>query len=191
MKIDYIKVWQDQSALQGRPSTAPRGADFFSGTDGNDVIQGVWTAPNHYGGPRRRPYLGGNGNDRLPGGQGKRHMIDGGVGADAMVGGAAATSSSWTTTGDTILELAGYGFRTVKTLGPHPTGLAGPLEAMMYTGSGNFSGTGNSLDNRMESGGGNDTLLGGAATTQPARWRRADKLNSGIGDRTHCRRCWQ
>ena len=180
MKIDYIKVWQDQSALTGKSIDGTAGADFFSGTDGNDVIQGLDGSDTIMGGRGDDLILGGNGNDRLLGGQGN-DTIDGGAGGDAMVGGAGDDTFIVDNTGDTILELAGYGIDTVKTsLASY--GLAGPLEAMIYTGSGNFSGTGNSLDNRMESGAGNDTLLGGAGNDTLLGGAGADKLNSGIGD---------
>ena len=98
-----------------------------------------------------------------------------------MVGGAGDDTFIVDNTGDTILELAGYGFDTVKTsLASY--GLAGPLEAMIYTGSGISPGPAIRSTTawraaramtRSSAARGNDTLLGGAG---------ADKLNSGIGD---------
>jgi Ca2+-binding RTX toxin-like protein len=74
--------------------------------------------------------------------------------------------------GDSITELVGAGVDTVRTalstysLGTH-------LDNLTYTGSGNFTGTGNSLANVINGGGGNDTLSGGLNN---------DTMYGGAGD---------
>ena len=70
--------------------------------------------------------------------------------------------------GDVVTENAGEGTDTVNTaLGSYSLaasaadpGLAN-VENLTYTGAGNFTGTGNDLNNDINGGGGNDTLDGG------------------------------
>ena len=51
--------------------------------------------------------------------------------------------------------------------------LAINVENLTYTGSGNFAGTGNALDNVIKGGGGNDTLNGGTGS---------DTMKGGAGN---------
>ncbi len=96
------------------------------------------------------------GNDVLNGAAGN-DTIDGGSGADAMQGGEGADSFFVDNAGDRVNELFGQSFDTVRT--GFADMLAANVEnlALLYTG--NASGTGNGLDNRIV---GNDVLNGRA-----------------------------
>ncbi|MFZ6050358.1 calcium-binding protein, partial [Pseudomonas sp. CR3202] len=62
---------------------------------------------------------------------------------------------------DGVNELAGGGRDTVSTSLASYT-LGANLESLFFGGSGNFTGTGNELDNILVGGAGNDVLIGGA-----------------------------
>lgn len=121
--------------------------DFIYGLGGNDTLQGL------------------AGNDTL----------DGGAGADTMIGGAGNDTYIVDNAGDVVTELAGAGTDTVLTTLNSYT-LGSNVENLVYTGAGNFVGTGNALDNSITGGAGNDTLNGGAG---------ADTLIGGTGDDTY------
>ena len=77
--------------------------------------------------------------------------------------------------GDKLVELAGQGIDTVRTSLASYT-LATNFEALVYTGSGAFTGYGNAADNTLLGGAGNDKLDGKAG---------ADTLVGGLGDDTY------
>jgi len=62
--------------------------------------------------------------------------------------------------GDVVTELAGEGIDTVNTT-LNSYALGANVENLRFTGTGNFSGTGNALNNVMVGGAGNDVLNGG------------------------------
>ncbi len=101
--------------------------------------------------------------------------LDGKEGADTMTGNGGDDIYIVDNTADVIVEAAGAGLDTVKstalayTLGNH-------VDNLVFTGTGNFSGTGNNLANRITGGDGNDMLDGGAGT---------DTLIGGKGDDTY------
>lgn len=99
------------------------------------------------------------GNDKLYGMDGD-DLLDGGKGSDSMYGGQGNDIYIVDNTGDRTYENSGEGIDTVLstlsswTLGSH-------IENLEYTGTGSFTGTGNSLDNILTGGTGNDKLTGG------------------------------
>ena len=134
---------------------------------------------------------GGGANDTLNGGAGN-DTLDGGLGADMMAGGA-GDDIYMVGTGDTVTELNGEGTDLVQTALGSCT-LGANVENLTYTGSGNFTGTGNGLNNVMKGGagadwfylqaGGNDTVLGDAGNDVilfGASLTSADKVDGGAG----------
>jgi trimeric autotransporter adhesin len=126
--------------------------------------------------------LGGNGNDNLTGGNGN-DLLDGGAGTDVMAGGLGNDTYVLDTLADVMVEAAGEGTDTVQTsiVFTLPT----HFEHLVFTGTGNLTGTGNSANNSLtgNSGanllrglGGDDVLDGGAG---------ADTLEGGTGDDTY------
>ncbi|MHC8358653.1 peroxidase family protein [Pseudomonas sp. LB3P81] len=93
---------------------------------------------------------GGVGND----------LLDGGAGADRMVGGAGNDTYIVDAAADVVVEVGGGGTDTVQTSLASYT-LGGNVENLTYTGTGNFAGNGNGLNNVITAGVGNDTLNGG------------------------------
>ncbi|WP_137181700.1 right-handed parallel beta-helix repeat-containing protein [Roseomonas sp. AR75] len=117
---------------------------------------------------------GGHGNDTLSGGSGADTLV-GGDGADSMAGGLGDDVFVLAEAGDLVLEAAGAGIDTVRTSLAAYT-LGSNVEALVFTGTGGFAGTGNSLDNALTGGDGADTLNGGSG---------ADTLTGGLGDDTY------
>ncbi|MGF7175834.1 Ca2+-binding RTX toxin-like protein [Azospirillum doebereinerae] len=104
-------------------------------------------------------------------GNGGANLLDGGLGADSMAGGAGNDVYIVDDAGDVVTELAGQGSDEVRTsLSSYLLGAN--VEALTSTGTGDFTGTGNALDNRLTGGLGNDTLSGGDG---------ADTLDGGAG----------
>ncbi|HEV8678227.1 MAG TPA: calcium-binding protein [Stellaceae bacterium] len=104
--------------------------------------------------------FGGDGNDTLIGGAGN-DWLNGGGGADALSGGGDNDTYIVDNTGDVVTEASSAGTDLVGTFLASYT-LGANVETLTFIGSGNFSGTGNSLDNVIFGGAGNDTLRGGS-----------------------------
>ena len=140
--------------------------DTLNGTAGDDNLQGL--AGND-------TLNGLAGDDLLFGGDGVDNL-NGGLGADTMEGGLGSDTYNVDNLLDSVTEtetaLAGGGTDTVRTtladyvLGPN-------VENLTFTGVGDFNGTGNALVNRIQGGGGNDSLDGGLGS---------DTLLGGAGD---------
>ncbi|MCQ1839428.1 beta strand repeat-containing protein, partial [Neorhizobium galegae] len=114
---------------------------------------------------------GGAAADRLTGAAGN-DTLDGGTGSDTLIGGAGDDTYIVDIATDVVTEAANEGSDTVQT-GLVALTLAVNVENLVYSGSGNFAGTGNVLANTITGGAGNDTLNGGAG---------ADTLIGGLGN---------
>ena len=126
--------------------------DRLIGTDGRDRILG-------YGGDDTLTALGGN------------DYLDGGTGRDRMFGGTGDDYYVVDNAGDSVFEARNAGTDTVETTHLRYT-LPDNVENLIYTGTGNFRGTGNALSNTITGGTGSDVLDGGSSN---------DALNGGIG----------
>jgi Ca2+-binding RTX toxin-like protein len=113
-------------------------------------------------------------NDTLGGGDGA-DTLDGGLGADSMAGGLGDDTYLVDSLADIVLEGLATGFDTVRTTLGALT-LANYVEALVFTGTGGFAGTGNTLANALTGGDGADTLNGATG---------ADTLTGGLGDDTY------
>jgi serralysin len=116
------------------------------------------------GGTQRDTLLGGGGNDILIGGTGAANELYGGVGDDYYI----------LQVADTVIEAAGAGTDTVDVRILSYT-LGGNIENLIFGGSGNFTGTGNSLNNLIIGGAGDDVLRGGGGN---------DSIRGGLGSDT-------
>ncbi|PWS39080.1 hypothetical protein DFH01_07525 [Falsiroseomonas bella] len=126
------------------------------------------------GGAQGDSLEGGQGGDTLSGGAGNDTLV-GGEGADSLAGGLGNDTFLVTDAGDRVLEATGGGTDTVlTTLGAHT--LAAGVEALVFIGTGDFAGTGNTSANTITGGDGADTLNGGTG---------ADTLTGGLGDDVH------
>ncbi len=129
------------------------GDDFIDGLAGNDLLYGD------------------AGDDTLVGGQGEDRLF-GGLDTDTMTGG---TGNDWyylDNINDQVIEESGEGLDKVFTTLANYT-LGASVEVLSFFGTGDFVGTGNDLDNRVVGGAGNDTLVGGPATTGSSAGRAA------------------
>ncbi|WP_449433563.1 peroxidase family protein [Pseudomonas putida] len=163
-----------QGTAAANTLTGTAGNDVLSGLGGNDTLNGLGGLDQLFGGTGNDVLNGGDDNDILNGEDGN-DTLDGGLGADAMNGGAGNDTFVVDNAGDTVTEVAGGGTDLVQTsLASYL--LANEVENLTYTGSGNFTGTGNALANTLTGGAGNDLLDGGAG---------ADRLVGGAGDDTY------
>ena len=148
------------------------GDDNLTGDAGNDTLSG---------GVGNDTLSGGAGNDTLTGDAGNDVFTDG-AGTNTMTGGLG--NDSYTVgAGDTVVELANEGEDTVFTALASYT-LTPNVENLVYTGTGNFAGTGNALANRVTGGAGNDTLSGGDGDDTLIGGAGNDSLIGGAGQDT-------
>lgn len=137
------------------------GIENLTGSAFDDLLVGDAGGNVLRGGLGSDTLLGLGGNDVLWGGGGAPNTLQGGLGDDWYV----------LEANDTVTEFAGEGYDTVEAriavynLGAH-------VERLMFTGVGNFIGTGNDLDNVLIGGAGDDVLRGRGGN---------DQLNGGAG----------
>jgi Ca2+-binding RTX toxin-like protein len=85
--------------------------------------------------------------------------IDGGAWNDTMMGGAGNDTYRVDNSWDQVWEAGNGGVDTIVTTLDSAT-LAANVENLVYAGSGDFTGSGNALDNRIAGAAGNDVLTG-------------------------------
>ncbi|MBX5133608.1 rhizobiocin [Rhizobium lentis] len=109
--------------------------------------------------------------------------LDGEAGADTLIGGAGDDTYDVDSLGDVMVEATDGGTDKIWTdLAAYSLADIANVENLSFLGSGNFTGTGNSLDNIITSGLGDDTLSGGAGNdTLDGGWG-ADTLIGGTGN---------
>ena len=159
------------------------GADTLDGGAGADTLNGGAGADTLNGGAGADTLLGQGGNDTLNGGGGVDTLtggagndrLNGGAAADIMTGGVGNDTYVVDNDGDQIIELPDEGTDTVETL-LNAYALGANVENLTFTGTGDFTGTGNDLSNAIVGGAGNDTLNGGAG---------ADAMTGGVGNDTY------
>ena len=83
--------------------------------------------------------------------------------------------------GDIVVELEDEGFDSVSTALSSFT-LAANVESLRFTGTGDFSGTGNDTDNILFGGDGDDTLLGLGGDDQLNGGAGLDTMAGGLGN---------
>jgi Ca2+-binding RTX toxin-like protein len=113
-----------------------------------------------------------------------RSTLNGGAGNDRMIGGTGNDKYVVDSTGDVVVENPGAGTDTVSTTLNSYT-LEANVENLTFTGAGNFSGTGNFLDNAITGGAGDDTLSGGNGNDRLDGGLGSDTLIGGAGDDTY------
>ena len=158
------------------------GTGSFTGT-GNDLnndMTGGASADTLSGGDGHDFLNGGGGDDTLYGEIG-HDTLNGGTGADTMAGGVDNDAYVVDNVGDVVTELSGEGVDQVMTSLNSYT-LGANVENLNFTGSGAFTGTGNSLDNIIWGSGGNDTITGGDGNDELRGSGGDDVLSGGNGD---------
>ena len=156
-----------QESVGGGNDTVYATASFVVGA-GNEIEHVILTGPSAINA------TGNEFNDDLTG-NGAKNTLDGGAGDDHMAGLGGDDTYVVDSVGDVVSEAANEGTDTVKTT-LSTYSLGDNVENLTFTGSGDFTGTGNVLANAITGGAGNDHLDGGAG---------ADKLTGGAGDDTY------
>ncbi|MGZ8353816.1 MAG: calcium-binding protein [Allosphingosinicella sp.] len=142
----------------------------ITGTGGNDTLNGTNSSDQIFG-------LGGD--DTLFG-NGGSDTLDGGTGADAMSGGTGNDTYIVDDAGDSVIENSGEGNDTVRTsLASYA--LTANVEDLRFIGAGDFTGTGNDLNNYIYGAGGDDTLSGGDGHDTLTGNGGDDSLHGGTG----------
>ncbi|WP_425339279.1 Ig-like domain-containing protein [Brevundimonas alba] len=167
-----LSTWTLQDHVENLTYTGS-GAFTGSGNALDNVITGGGEADLLDGGEGADTLIGAAGDDVLTGGAGAANVLQGGTGDDRYVVAAE---------GDTVTELADEGVDVVETTLSAWT-LQANVENLTYTGSGDFAGTGNELDNVVTGGDGSDTLNGAAGNDVLIGGAgAANVLQGGAGD---------
>src|SRR5262245_22880258 len=169
-----------------------QGTDTLNGDAGADTLDGGADADTLNGGDGNDTLNGGAANDSLNGGAGN-DTLRGEGGADTMAGNAGNDIYVVEQTNDVVNEALNAGTDTVQTsLATHT--LAANVENLTFTGTGDFTGTGNAVANLITGGAGNDTLSGlagaddlrgGAGNDSFIGGAGADRMVGGLGDDTY------
>ncbi len=146
---------------------------IINGTAGNDTLFGTAGSDQIYG----------FGGDDILNGGGGSDTLDGGIGADTMNGGTGNDTYIVDNPGDVVNENPGEGTDTVRAL-LASYALTADVEHLRFIGVGNFTGTGNALNNDIYGGAGNDTLSGGDGHDYLAGNGGDDSLYGGLGHDT-------
>ena len=129
----------------GAPGATSTPQAAVTGGGGNDPLYGSYGDDTVAGGDGNDSLHGDTGNDKLYGGA-NDDSLDGGAGADTMVGGLGNDTYVVDDALDVVTEAASGGTDSVQTLLASLT-LATNVENLTYTGSSNFTGTGNAAAN--------------------------------------------
>jgi Ca2+-binding RTX toxin-like protein len=146
----------------------PPGAPII-GTSGNDTIRGTNLA---------ELIRGEAGNDSLIG-NGGADTLDGGEGADTMAGGPGDDTYIIDRASDVVIELAGEGVDTIRTI--LNTTLQAHVENLVLTGTASISGTGNAANNHITGNAGNNRLSGAEGADTLRGEAGNDTLDGGPG----------
>ncbi|MBA4096293.1 MAG: hypothetical protein C0484_05910 [Rhodospirillum sp.] len=151
-------------------------AKVFDLSNGNNVVRLVGMALPSVS----DIHFGNNSLVRLPSGlvmngTSADDVLAGGASGDMLIGGKGNDTYTVNHTGDRPVEQGNEGTDLVKTTLASYT-LGAYVEKLSFSGSGNFSGTGNNLNNTMTGGAGNDWLNGGTGN---------DVLTGGNGSDTY------
>jgi Ca2+-binding RTX toxin-like protein len=138
--------------------------DALMGTENDDTLEGL------------------AGNDTLSGRLGN-DVLDGGSGNDVLMGQRGDDFYIIDTTADSIVEIANQGTDTIRPFFSYTLGLT--FERLGIQGSGNFTGTGNTLDNYISGNAGNNVLMGLAGNDTLMGGEGIDTLMGGSNDDTY------
>ena len=134
-------------------------ADSGNGvTESNEANNASNASPIILGNSSSNALTGTSGKD-LMFGFGGDDTLDGGAGTDTMIGGSGNDTYVVGSSSDVVKENPGEGTDTIRTSLTSYT-LGANVENLIYTGTSNFTGTGNELDNAIIGGRGNDGLTG-------------------------------
>ncbi len=146
----------------------PPGAPII-GTSANDTVRGTSLG---------ELVRGEGGNDSLTG-NGGADTLDGGDGADTMAGGISDDTYIVERASDVVIELAGEGVDTIRTI--LNTTLQDHVENLVLTGTAALSGAGNAANNHITGNAGNNRLSGAEGADTLRGEAGNDTLDGGVG----------
>jgi trimeric autotransporter adhesin len=151
------------------------------GTAGRNTLRGANGRDSIFGLKGIDTLLGLGGDDLLDGGVGA-DTLDGGRGRNTLRGGKGNDTYIVGSASDRVREQGGQGTDTVRASINYTLG--NNLENLTLTGSGNFSGSGNALDNIIIGNVGNNVLDGGAGNDTVSGGEGNDTVSGGVGNDT-------
>jgi Ca2+-binding RTX toxin-like protein len=170
--------WQNY-VLGGDIVQGGAGADTLDGGTGSDILHGHDGIDILMGGDGDDQLFGEAGEDILLGNAGD-DLLDGGTEIDVMAGGIGDDTYLVDEEDDAVTEDWDAGTDTVVTSLSSYT-LGANVENLGYAGFGNFTGTGNALDNLLMGGEGDDTLAGEDGDDSFQSSAGADVIDGGDG----------
>jgi Ca2+-binding RTX toxin-like protein len=178
--LDLVKSSVSFTLGAGLEQLVLTGTGAINGTGNSldNLITGNGLANILAGGGGNDQLNGGAGNDTLNGGEG-HDILNGGTGRDTMAGGLGDDSYQVERGDDVTTEAAGEGIDTVLASVSHV--LKANIEHLVLTGSGDASGTGNSLDNLIEGNSGDNYLKGMEGDDLLDGGAGRDTLAGGLG----------
>lgn len=191
---DLIRAGGGNDEVHGDSGYGPTGAigiggdDRIYGDSGNDRLQGDGGNDTIDGGTQSDVIYAGDGDDWLTGGadadriygDAGNDILDGGSVADILVGLTGNDTYFVNDPGDIVSEQPRFGTDTMwSTLATAV--LAADVEILRFNGVGNFTATGNELDNTIVGSAGDDSLLGGAGNDTLVGGAGGDTMRGGDG----------
>jgi Ca2+-binding RTX toxin-like protein len=135
------------------------GNDLIVGGDGRDLLRGSQGNDVLHGSTGNDTIEGGAGNDHLAG-QAGDDILNGGSGNDTMSGSVGNDTFVVDSLDDVVIEFAGKGIDTVRTLVDHYS-LDPHVENLRLLGTDDLAAAGNSRDNIIIGNDGDNNILGG------------------------------
>jgi Ca2+-binding RTX toxin-like protein len=170
--IDTVRAAMDYALGTGFDNLVLTGGDDLVG-NGNSAVNAI----TGNGGANILHGLAGN--DSMAGGGGN-DLLNGGVGADAMSGGEGDDIYYVDSASDSVTELAGQGYDTVRS--SVTFSLAPEIERLVLRGTADLNGKGNDLANDVWGNAGANRLDGGAGDDRLNGGGGIDRLIGGLGD---------
>ncbi len=169
--VDVATDVVTEAASAGTDEVRTALASYTLGANVENLVGTAATGQALTGNTLANAITGGAGNDTLSGGAGADTMA-GGLGNDAYVVEVAT---------DVVTEAASAGTDEVRTdLASYTLGTN--VETLTYTGASTFAGTGNTLDNLLVGGSGNDTLSGSSGNDTLSGGGGSDSMTGGAGN---------
>jgi Ca2+-binding RTX toxin-like protein len=179
--VTIDSVHSAQMTINGG-SGADEIALIYDGSLGQSEINGNGGSDTLTGSESEDVLSGGSDADLLEG-EGGDDTLDGGSGGDILIGGSGDDLYLAVESGDVVSEAFSGGTDTIETL-RNATTMALNIEAMIFTGTGDFDANGNSIGNTITGGAGEDTIEGLAGNDKLIGNSGNDELYGGSGNDT-------
>ena len=181
--LQVLRSEDDRGAIMVNGEVIQVEKQEFTGTNGNDSLNGGAGNDSLNGGAGKDLLWGDEGGDTLNGGEGD-DTLNGGAGDDTLIGGLGDDIYIVDSTTDVITELAFQGTDMVRSAVSFTLELLANIENLRLEGMGEINGTGNAGDNAIFGNAAKNILNGGAGKDYFWGDEGGDTLNGGEGDDT-------